>query len=296
MKISDLELFLKIVQEGSLNRTAEKIFMTEAAVSQQLKKIEEEAGCVLFYRQKGKRLELSERGTAFMQMAQDIVQRYAMWESYSRKKNMLRIGVSIRQSQTAINALRQETLDFSPSRYNFVETTHQERESMVESGELDLAFTSLPLENKHLKYTIVNRRPMGVYLRKGHPMEKDAAYIDGSTYPIISPDVLRAESFLLPGDAMPHQRALALEIFKKYGITPNISGAFQALSYGAMMAEAGISNSISIVLPEINKHFYLISNCNVFYEMAVVYQASREHDPEICQVIKCFHQYFAADI
>src|SRR5699024_12529593 len=68
-------------------------------------------------------------------ISQDIVQRYTAWESLSRQKNSIKIGVSIRQSQTAIEALRQEAPDFSPSRYIFIETTHQERENMVESGE-----------------------------------------------------------------------------------------------------------------------------------------------------------------
>lgn len=232
MKISDLELFLKIVREGSLNKTAEKNFITEAAVSQQLKKIEDEAGCALFYRQKGKKLALTDKGTAFLQMAQDIVQRYTAWESLSRQKNSIKIGVSIRQSQTAIEALRQEAPDFSPSRYIFIETTHQERENMVESGELDLAFTSLPLDSRRLKYAVVNR------------------------------------------------------------IEPHISGTFQAFSYGAMMAEEGVSSSVSVALPENDSRFYLIDGCNIFYEMAVAYQAVRERDPEITGITKSFRRYF----
>ena len=292
MKISDLELFLKIVREGSLNKTAEKNFITEAAVSQQLKKIEDEAGCALFYRQKGKKLALTDKGTAFLQMAQDIVQRYTAWESLSRQKNSIKIGVSIRQSQTAIEALRQEAPDFSPSRYIFIETTHQERENMVESGELDLAFTSLPLDSRRLKYIVVNRVPMGIYLRKGHPMEKNARRKEGVHYPLLSSEVLKTEGFLLPGEAMPHQRTLALAIFKKYQIEPHISGTFQALSYGAMMAEEGVSSSVSVALPENDSRFYLIDGCNIFYEMAVAYQAVRERDPEITGIIKSFRRYF----
>lgn len=54
MKLSDMELFLQIIQEESLNKIAEKNYMSEAAVSQQLKKIEQELGCILFYRKKEK--------------------------------------------------------------------------------------------------------------------------------------------------------------------------------------------------------------------------------------------------
>lgn len=49
--------------------------------------------------------------------------------------------------------------DFSASRYSFIETGHLEREEMVKSGKLDLAFTSLPLEVSGLGYTIVQKLP-----------------------------------------------------------------------------------------------------------------------------------------
>ena len=91
---------------------------------------------------------------------------------------------------------------------------------------------------------------------------------------------------------MPHQHTLALAIFKKYHIEPNISGTFQSLSYGAMMAEGGVSSSVSVVLPENDSRFYLIDGCGIFYEMAVAYQAVRERDPEITEIIKSFRRYF----
>ena len=84
---------------------------------------------------------------------------------------------------------------------------------MVESGELDLAFTSLPLDSRRLKYAVVNRFPMGIYLKKGHPMEKRAFRKEGIRYPLLSPGILKEESFLLPGESMPHQHTLALAIF-----------------------------------------------------------------------------------
>lgn len=295
MKISDLELFLLIVQEGSLNKAAEKCFMTEAALSQQLKKIEAEAGCQLFYRQKGKRLELSEKGAFFQKTAQAIVGAYGEWTAFSRRENSIKIGVSIRRSQSAIEALQAKAADFSPSRYVFVETTHQERELMVESGELDLAFTSLPLESKRLAFSIVDRRPVGIYLRKGHLMEHTAYRKEGIPYPLISPKVLESESFLLPGKGMPKQHALAIRIFQKYHIEPNIRETFQAMSYGAIMAEEGLASAVSILLDEGEQRFtrfFLIEGCNITYDTAVAYKPERKRDRDIQHIIQCFREYF----
>lgn len=190
MKLSDMELFLQIIQEESLNKIAEKNYMSEAAVSQQLKKIEQELGCILFYRKKGKKLELTESGIRFRKSAETITAEYHAFLTDISKKKMLRIGVSIRQSETAVEVLKNMAEDFSASRYSFIETGHLEREEMVKSGKLDLAFTSLPLEVSGLGYTIVQKLPMGIFLRNGHPMSQNAYKKAGEPIPYIRSEVL----------------------------------------------------------------------------------------------------------
>lgn len=86
MKLSDMELFLQIIQEESLNKIAEKNYMSEAAVSQQLKKIEQELGCILFYRKKGKKLELTESGIRFRKSAETITAEYHAFLRISAKR------------------------------------------------------------------------------------------------------------------------------------------------------------------------------------------------------------------
>lgn len=295
MKLSDMELFLQIIQEESLNKTAEKNYMTEAALSQQLKKLERELGCTLFYRTKGKKLELSEAGFRFRKTAETILKEYHAFWDYPQKASALSIGVSIRQSEIAVTVLKTMAPDFSPSRYCFVETGHLEREEMVASGKLDLAFTSLPLESKGLGCTIVQRLPMGVFLRKDHPLKQSAFQKAGETIPYIHPELLNQEPFMLPGQSMPHQRSLALQILKKYHIEPDIHGTFQTLSYSKIMADEGICSSISVVtdfMQNTPENFYLIEGCDITYDRALVYQKDRADDCDIRKVIGYFKTYF----
>ena len=113
MKLQDMEMFLVMVQEESLNRAAEKSYMTEAAVSQQLKKIEQELGCSLFYRSKGKKLELSEAGTSFKKTSEVILNEYHTFLNELKNNKGLQIGVSIRQAEMAVKALKSMAEDFS---------------------------------------------------------------------------------------------------------------------------------------------------------------------------------------
>lgn len=295
MKISDMELFLQMVQEESLNKVAEKNYMTEAAVSQQLKKMEQETGCSLFYRKKGKKLELSEEGNRFRKSAEMIVEEYHRFLDDTRKNKVIKIGVSIRQSETAVQVLKTMAEDFSLFRYSFVETGHLEREEMVKLGKLDLAYTSFPLEVSGLGYTIVQHLPIGIFLRAGHPFSQRTYKKEGEKIPYINLDDLKQEPLMLPGQSMPHQRSLAIQILKKYHIKPDTQRTFQTLNYGRMMAEEGICSAISIATDfreEIPKNFYLIDGCDITYDMALVYRKENEKDPDIRRVIGYFKRYF----
>ncbi len=297
MKISDMELFLGVLGEKSLNRAADKYFITEAALSQQLRKMEKELSCTLFYRQKGKKMELTQDGEAFKMTCEAIVQEYHAFLQSRKKerKGPLRIGVSIRQSAAALEALKMLKEHFSPEKQVLIETGYEERQKMLEAGQLDLAFTSLPLEGRGLDCVIIRRQPMGIFLRKGHPARKTAVYRDKEPYPYISLDVLKNEPLLLPGQSMSHQRQLVLKILKDHQITPDIVGDFQTLSYGAVMAEAGSCSSISVLFDDNGKYrdnFFRISGCSVTYDRVLAFRRENAHDPQIQEIIRCFRQYF----
>src|SRR5437870_4975369 len=50
MDLSQLEVFLTVVREGRFSRAAEKLYRTQSAVSQSIRKLEEEVGEPLFDR------------------------------------------------------------------------------------------------------------------------------------------------------------------------------------------------------------------------------------------------------
>ena len=50
MDLKQIEYILKIAEEQNITRAAEKLFMTQSALNQQLLKLEKELGTPLFYR------------------------------------------------------------------------------------------------------------------------------------------------------------------------------------------------------------------------------------------------------
>ncbi|RMH14718.1 MAG: LysR family transcriptional regulator [Gammaproteobacteria bacterium] len=67
-----LRVFLKVCESGSYTRAAEKLFMTQPAVSMQIKKLEEQVEIALFEKRDGKMI-LTEAGRTIRQHAQAIL-------------------------------------------------------------------------------------------------------------------------------------------------------------------------------------------------------------------------------
>ncbi|EXF94426.1 LysR family transcriptional regulator [Pseudomonas fluorescens HK44] len=66
-----LRTYLVIAQEGSMSRAAARLHITQSAVSQALKRLEEQLDCVLIVRS-GRRFDLTETGEEVLQIAADV--------------------------------------------------------------------------------------------------------------------------------------------------------------------------------------------------------------------------------
>lgn len=69
MNNSDVIAFSEVVKQGSFSKAAEKLFITQSALSSKIKNLEEELDCKLFYRRKGVRyVELTKAGKDFLNL------------------------------------------------------------------------------------------------------------------------------------------------------------------------------------------------------------------------------------
>lgn len=69
MNNNDITAFSEVVKQGSFSKAAEKLFITQSALSSRIKNLEEELDCKLFYRRKGVRyVELTKAGKDFLNL------------------------------------------------------------------------------------------------------------------------------------------------------------------------------------------------------------------------------------
>ena len=92
---TELEAFLAVLQYGSISAAAERLFITQPAMSRRMKSMEEELGYSLFERGRGQRsVELTENGKEFVPVAERLLTLYREAEEIPRRKKSPLLRVS----------------------------------------------------------------------------------------------------------------------------------------------------------------------------------------------------------
>ena len=105
MNFNNLEYFLTVASEGSITRAAERLHISQQALSNQIARLEEELGCKLFERKQN--LELTYAGIQFKTSAERIldIQRQTATELddiSNNRRGELRIGISHTRGQAIL--------------------------------------------------------------------------------------------------------------------------------------------------------------------------------------------------
>ena len=97
MTATEIEAFLAVARWGSLSAAAERLYITQPALSRRIRSLEEELQCTLFRRGKGQRgVELTDAGRAFT----DIARR---WQNLNREAEELE--QTVRQERLRLAAI-----------------------------------------------------------------------------------------------------------------------------------------------------------------------------------------------
>jgi DNA-binding transcriptional LysR family regulator len=113
MELTQLEFFLKVLEEGSFSKAAQRVFRTQPAVSISIRRLEEEVGAPLLDRSQ-KTPTLTEAGKIVHDYAQRIITlrdqaREAVSELQTLKRGRVRIGAN---ESTSIYLLPEVILSF----------------------------------------------------------------------------------------------------------------------------------------------------------------------------------------
>lgn len=202
MDKSDLEKIIAIAEEGSMAKAAQKLYITQPALSKCLTKVEESLGESLFVRRPNG-LSLTYAGECLLKKAYQIMKLYEDVEMEFCELNHMRRGVLKLGSAERIGALILPHLlkrfkELYPNiKIDIVEENSMILEEKLLIGALDIAILCLPLKNSNVNYQVFYEEPLYVALPSSHPLNSEGFQRDGEEMPYIPLEKLKGAEFIL---------------------------------------------------------------------------------------------------
>jgi len=179
MYIETLKVFCDIADLRSLSKTAEKHFLSQSAISQQLAQLELAHNCQLLERKK-RPLELTTAGQLFYEAAKDILDRY---EQLKTELNALKSSAGGRINVGAIFSIGMHTLPdyvkkFLASYPNInVHIDYMSNDKIYElvlTGEIDIGLVAVPKRDKRLDVYDFESEPLVLACSPRHPLSHES--------------------------------------------------------------------------------------------------------------------------
>jgi DNA-binding transcriptional LysR family regulator len=174
MELHQLRYFVTVVRDGTFTKAAERLYITQPSLSEQIRKLETELGSPLFQRL-GRRLALTSAGESLLPHAEKVMfeleqARARVQEVRGLRRGRLSIGVLPSVSARLLPKFLAEFRHQHPG----VEVSLREEndsvefEQMVHEGVLDLAIVRLPVRRNDLEVEFLVREPLVMVVPPGH--------------------------------------------------------------------------------------------------------------------------------
>ena len=148
MTITQVQYVCEIARRGSLTRAAEHFYLSQPALSEQIRSLENELGCTLF-RRTSRGMVLTEAGERFCRYAEPAVEAWRKLEQNSAElKNSqyetLRIGFGLRARSNGLFEPLMTFFDGHPNvSFSFYTDMKENFAEAIESRDLDVAICRL---------------------------------------------------------------------------------------------------------------------------------------------------------
>ncbi len=201
MTLTQLSYIITIAETGSLNKAAEKLYVSQPSLTSAVRELEKELGITIFYRS-GRGVTITNDGAEFLCQAKEIygqyenlIKKYGKGGSYKKK-----FGVSAQHYSFAVKAFVDMARNYDMSVYEFAirETKTGEVISDVSTMRSEIGVLYLSdfnrksmtklFQTNHLEFHHLTDCRAYVYLWKHHPLagQKAIRFAQLEPYPCLS--------------------------------------------------------------------------------------------------------------
>ena len=278
MTLQQLNYIITISEIGSINRAAEKLYVSQPSLTSAIKELEKELGIVLFNRT-GRGVTLTADGADFLPYARQVYGQYLnLMEKYGRGgERKQKFGVSCEHYSFAVKAFVEMVKAYDVAKYEFAirETKTLNVISDVAQMHSEIGILYLSDFNRKAMLKLLHSNGLAfhhlincnayVYLWKHHPLadRKSISFDDLAPYPCLSFEQGDDSSFYF-----------AEEILSTNDYPRSIKTTDRATNLNLMMGLNGYTLCSGIICEELNGSDYI----------AVPYEADTDNPNSIMEV------------
>lgn len=218
MEIRQLRAFLAIAEAKTFTAGARRVNVTQAAISMQIRQLEDEVGLPLFTRTP-RRVIMTEAGEYLLERARRIMREHdsalaEIAEVAGAEHGRLRIGsasamFATKQLPAILQRLKEK---FPNAEISVTSGTSQTLVEKIMHGEVDIAFISLPVEGSHVSIDPLFSDEIVAIAHPDHPLASEK---------FISAATLAGENLIL-GEKGGNTRRMIDDFFDAANVRPNI--------------------------------------------------------------------------
>jgi LysR family hydrogen peroxide-inducible transcriptional activator len=177
MTLSELQYMVAVAQERHFGRAAERVFVTQPALSLAIKKLEEELGTTIFERRKNK-ITLTPLGEQIVHQAQRVLEeadqiKILAAQGKDQLAGPLRFGVIATVGPYILPDLVPLLNQRAPKMpLELEENLTLNLAGMLKSGKLDVIMLALPFDEPGIMTQALYDEPFKVLVPSGHPWQK----------------------------------------------------------------------------------------------------------------------------
>lgn len=278
MDTRQLNYILTIAECGSISKAAERLYISQSGLNQQLKRIEKDLGISLFERDTHK-LSVTEAGAIFLRYARNSL------NQEKQMRAMLSDAVDGNIGELRVNLAMEQGIELFctifpafHAKYPQVELKLEDhivydQYKLLEEGKLDLGMVMVQNhEMDNLEYVHLAKERLLLGVPAGHPLTQFYVPTEDGDYPEMDLALCRREAFSLmfAGSTF---RQVVDPCFARAGFSPKIMFEARANHVIAMIVASGICLTI---LPESQVKLYpklcwFRLNDNPTWENCIIY-------------------------
>ena len=221
MNLKQARCIRAIAQEGGVTAAARKLYVSQPALSQMRRQIEEELGAALFDRSVTP-FRLTYAGEKALEAADIILAAHRrlenqMQEIRQENSGRLRLGISVqRAGQVLPLVLPWFAMQYPHVSLELTERGSADLEELVSRGEVDLALAAIESTSTRLEYRLIEKEVIGILAGRGAALAE--RYPSGGTVDI---EEAASETFisLKAGHSV---RVVQDLLFRQHGMDPKI--------------------------------------------------------------------------